>query len=116
MATGQDRLEAPAPADSSTAPGVPPDFAGQPALWNRRWLGVSLVLGLVGQAVFLPCLCAQGEAKMLFAAVLDLLWGLRVGLACYRQERGRGWVFYALLILTSPLWINLLFMTLDWWI
>ena len=82
---------------------------GKPAsTWNFTLLTAALVLGLIGQMGYLPCLCRIGVAKMAFALVFDGLILIRILLARRRKERNKGWVFYAILCCTSPLWIELL--------
>jgi hypothetical protein len=74
--------------------------------WNYRFLIGCFFVGLLGQAIFLPCLCAIGNAKMTFAGILDILILSRCIVAHSRKETGSGWLFYAVLIATSPAWIE----------
>jgi hypothetical protein len=75
--------------------------------WNYEHLIVALVIAFILQSLFLPCLCQIGEAKTNFALVLDGLVLLRSGVARLRRETGSGWVFYVVLLYSSPLWIHL---------
>jgi len=76
--------------------------------WNFTLLTAALVIGLVGQMVYLPCLCIMGNAKITFALVFDGLIVVRIAIARFRKERGGGWIFYAILCCTSPIWITVL--------
>ena len=44
---------------------------------------------------------------MLFAVIIDILILFRIGAARYLKEQGKGWIFYLILIITSPAWIQL---------
>jgi hypothetical protein len=74
--------------------------------WNYRLLIGCFFVGVLGQAIFLPCLCAIGNAKMAFAGIFDSLVLIRCIIAYSRKEKGNGWIFYAALIVTSPAWIE----------
>tara|TARA_B100000609_G_scaffold197469_1_gene194912 strand:+ start:789 stop:1091 length:303 start_codon:yes stop_codon:yes gene_type:complete len=75
--------------------------------WNYSSLTCALIVGLLAQCVFLPCLCAEGTAKINFAIVFDVLIVLRIILAKILKQRDKGWIFYLIMIYTSPLWIEL---------
>src|SRR6185503_8668092 len=77
-----------------------------PGHWNFKRLLIVFGIGLILQALLLPCLCDAGTAKMRFALVLDLLVVVRAGIAYLAREQGNGWKFYGWLIGTSPLWIQ----------
>jgi hypothetical protein len=48
----------------------------------------------------------MGTAKMTVALVLDGLVALRTVAAGILREKGKGWIFYAALVYSSPLWIE----------
>jgi hypothetical protein len=77
-----------------------------PGHWNFKRLLIVFGIALLAQALFLPCLCDSGTAKIRFALVLDLLVVMRAGIAYLARERGSVWKFYAWLIGTSPVWIQ----------
>lgn len=77
-----------------------------PVRWNLRLLAVALFIGFILQSLFLPCLCAIGTAKIFFAYSFDGLILLRMLLAYFRRETGRGWLVYAVLCYTSAAWIE----------
>lgn len=74
---------------------------------------VITVIILMLQMLFLPCLCKIGSAKLTFGLVIDLLVLLRLTVAKNEKETGKVWIFYLLLLLTSPIWIELIFMLLG---
>jgi hypothetical protein len=76
------------------------------ARWNFGNLGAALFISFVLQSLFLPCLCQIGTAKMNFALGFDALVLLRMMIAYFGRETGRGWIFYAVLCYTSPVWIE----------
>src|SRR5438128_1964516 len=76
--------------------------------WNFWHLGCAFVIGFILQQIFLACLCNIGQAKTTFALVIDALVGVRVLIAYIIRERGRGWIFYTVLLYTSPGWIAVL--------
>ncbi len=45
--------------------------SGKRSSWNFTAVTAALVIGLVGQMTFLPCLCAIGNAKLVFALLFD---------------------------------------------
>ncbi|MEN9361097.1 MAG: hypothetical protein RL095_2632 [Verrucomicrobiota bacterium] len=67
-------------------------------------------IAFITQALFLPCLCAVGTAKMALAFAIDMLVLLRFAVGWHRREQGRWWMFYCALLLSSPLWIEALAM------
>jgi hypothetical protein len=75
-----------------------------PAGWDFRHMTVALLVGFTLQALFLPCLCPIGNAKMTFAIVFDLLVLARTLVAYRRHETGRGWIVYAAFCYTSAGW------------
>lgn len=76
--------------------------------WDYRHLMGALVAAVVLQAMFLPCLCAAGTAAITLALVYDGLVLVRIAVARLRQETGRGWIFYVVLLYTSPVWMMLI--------
>lgn len=74
--------------------------------WGYKHLGAAWLSGIILQALVLPCLCSIGVAKFNFALVFDALVLLRMLMARHRHETGKGWIFYAALCLSSPLWIE----------
>ena len=80
---------------------------GSANAWNYEHLIVALVIACIAQNLWLSCLCQIGMAKMNFALVFDGLVLLRIGMARLLKETGKGWVFYAALLYTSPFWIDL---------
>jgi hypothetical protein len=80
--------------------------ATTPLRWNFRHLGAALFIGFVFQSLVLPCLCEIGTAKIKFALCFDTLVFLRMMIAYFGRESGRGWIFYAVLCYTSPAWIE----------
>ena len=78
------------------------------AEWDFIRMLLILLVAFLFQSIAVPCLCAAGVGKMKFAIIIDLLILIRIIYAKLRHEKGRGWIFYAVLLLTSPIWINLL--------
>ena len=76
--------------------------------WKYMNLLVILFLGFILQLLFLPMACHTGKANMRFAIVLDLLILIRIGIARIIREKGQGWIFYAILAITSPILIDFL--------
>jgi len=77
--------------------------------WRLLYMGPAIIAGISLQLMILPCMCPIGAAKMQSALILDGLILIRfVGARVFR-ERNRGWVFYVILCVTSPLWIELAF-------
>ena len=77
-----------------------------PGAWNFRHMAAALFVGIVFQALVLPCLCPIGTAKMMFAFVFDALILARTLVAYWRHETGQGWIVYAILCYTSAGWIE----------
>jgi len=74
--------------------------------WNHKQLLVALAIAFILQSLLLPCLCSIGTAKMKLAYALDGLVLLRIGVSYMRRGAGGGWKFYAILLYTSPVWIQ----------
>ena len=66
------------------------------------------LLAFLLQSLFVPCLCAIGTAKMKFAVIIDVLILIRIITAHIRKEKDKGWIFYTVLLLSSPIWIHIL--------
>jgi len=83
------------------------------AQWRYVAVINSLILGVLFQAVFLPCACYRGTANFYMVITVDLLIILRVIIARIRKERNKGWIFYLILphliipviLLANYLWI-----------
>jgi hypothetical protein len=76
-----------------------------PKEWPHLYLLAGWLLIVVLQMVLFPCLCADGEAQVKAALVLDGLFLARLLLARFLHEKGRRWVLYAIVLATSLLWI-----------
>lgn len=76
--------------------------------WNYDQLILAFFFAFLAQMLFLPCLCDIGEAKVHFALIFDGLIVLRLIVARLLKQKDRGWIFYAILLYSSPLWIELL--------
>lgn len=85
---------------------IPAATVTNPSRWNFRHLGAALFIGFVLQNLLLPCLCEIGTAKIKFALCFDTLVLLRMAIAYFSRETGRGWIFYAVLCYTSAAWIE----------
>jgi len=81
--------------------------AEQNAGWNYKHLACALIIGYLLQSAFLSCLCATGSAKMAMATTFDGLVVLRIIAAKMLQQKDKGWIFYVVLLYSSPLWIEL---------
>jgi hypothetical protein len=66
-------------------------------------LGIAFIL----QNLFLSCLCAQGIATITWAFVVDALILARILAGWYRCEQGRWWMVYCALLISSPIWMEL---------
>lgn len=102
-------------------PSPPPDVAADeqpanaaPVGWDIKQLLLALVLSFVLQGIILPIYMDEGPARFYFALMIDGLVFVRFLVALLCKERGRGWVFYAWLLCTSPVWISVLFRFLAW--
>lgn len=84
----------------------PPENA--PAGWDYKVLICAYLFSVFLQMMFLPCLCHIGEAKMEFAFLFDGFVLLRIIVAKIINEKNKGWQFYAILMLTSIVWIEVL--------
>jgi len=73
------------------------DSAKVRAEWNYTAMLVSLLIAMVLQSILLPCLCYAGTVNGCIAGAVDLCVVLRLIVARMRRERGKAWVFYALL-------------------
>ena len=80
--------------------------------WNYAQLALALVVAFVLDAMLLPCMCNIGTAKMQVALVFLALVVLRIVIARLMREKGKGWIFYLVLLYSSPLWIEIA----GWWV
>lgn len=78
----------------------------QPAPWNFDHLVAAWFISFLTQNFFLPCMCAAGDAKMIYAYCFDGLMAVRILIAWRCREKGKGWLFYLLLLYLSPFWID----------
>ena len=85
-----------------------PPIAPVSALWNYKALLLALGISFILQMMFLPCFCYEGGVKIDFAMKFDGFVLLRMLIACAYKERGRTWLFYAIILYTSPVWITIL--------
>jgi hypothetical protein len=81
------------------------DAPAEPAEWNYRELVWASLFGIGFQGIVLPAFQAIGEARCEYAAWFDALFIVRVLLAYFCREKGKGWMFYSMLILSSAIWI-----------
>jgi hypothetical protein len=88
--------------------GDPRMMRGSNDAWDYSRLSWALVISLILQAIFLPCLCDVGTAKLRLALVVDAMIIARAGVSFLARESGSGWKFYTWLLYTSPLWISVL--------
>lgn len=75
------------------------------------WPWVLLYLALFFDLLlFLPTLCLEGAFPFrysgVFALLLNLCIGIRIGLARWKHECGRGGLFYLVLLLSEIVWIE----------
>lgn len=88
---------------------TPSQSALDRARWDYAQLICALVLAFLLQSLFLPCLCYIGTARMQFALIIDTLVLARIIVAGVMHERDRTWIFYIVLLYSSPIWICFLF-------
>lgn len=74
--------------------------------WHHLHLLIAWGVGVLGQSIVLPCLCYEGTVKGYVALIFDLLVLARMIVARVLHEQSRGWIFYAVLCYTSPLWLE----------
>ncbi len=74
--------------------------------WNYVQLFLALIVAFVVTCMLMPCLCNIGTAKTQVALVFLVLIVLRIAVARIRKEKGRGWIFYVIVIYTCPFWIE----------
>lgn len=87
---------------------VPDESATDASGWNYKNLLFALCVTFLMQIIILPCLCYVGDARIRMAFIVDGFVILRTIIAGIFHERGRGWIFYTLLLYSSLLWIPLL--------
>jgi hypothetical protein len=76
--------------------------------WNYRYLYCALVFGFMLQSMFLSCACNRGSIRMMAAFGFDGLMVLRIIVVKLLKQKDKGWIFYMILIYSSPVWIRLL--------
>jgi hypothetical protein len=74
--------------------------------WDCEQLILALVVTVVVQYVTLVYACEAGVAKIKLACVFDALVALRFIAAWALRQRDRGWIFYLVLLYSSPIWIT----------
>jgi hypothetical protein len=74
--------------------------------WNFGHVWVAFIVAILLQSLILPCLCAEGTVKGMIALGFDTFVAIRVAIAWLRNETGRGWLFYTILLYTSAFWIE----------
>ena len=74
--------------------------------WNYVQLVLALIVAFVLDAMLLPDLSNIGMAKAQVALIFLALVVVRIAVARIRREKGKGWVFYLILLYSSPLWIE----------
>ncbi|GAG03113.1 unnamed protein product, partial [marine sediment metagenome] len=77
--------------------------------WNYRHLISALVIGFMIQMFVFPshAYCGRQSVALTFAFVFDGLIVLRIYVALWVRQKGKGWIFYAVLLYSSPFWIAL---------
>ncbi|MCG3138529.1 MAG: hypothetical protein HJJLKODD_02394 [Phycisphaerae bacterium] len=65
-----------------------------------------LLLALLLQIMLLPCLCSHSQIKIMAAVILDVAVLVRMLIAVSRNESGYWLRGYAVLLITSCLWID----------
>jgi len=80
---------------------------------TQKWpiLKISLWLVLIAflQLIFVPCMCAKGQVKIMMAFSLDALFIIRVVIAYVIKEEGRAWIGYLIVLASTIIVIPLLF-------
>ena len=80
--------------------------------WDYNALFKALAISVLLQTMFLSFLCFEGKIMTDFAMLFDAFVLMRILIAWLRKERGRTWLFYAILLYTSPIWILTVFVIL----
>ena len=65
--------------------------------WNYSVALLLLLCAMLLQMTVLPCLCYRGTVNMYIAGAVDAMVILRLMIARMCRERGKGWIFYAIL-------------------
>jgi hypothetical protein len=76
--------------------------------WNYRQLLLALVIGFLLQFFLADWLHVKGDTEFKFGLGFDVFILLRMTIAYFRKESGRGWIFYAVLCYTSIVWIDII--------
>jgi hypothetical protein len=74
--------------------------------WNFQHVWLAFIAAIFLQSLILPCMCMEGTVKGWIALGVDMLVLIRVAVAWGRNETGRGWLFYVILLYTSAFWIE----------
>ncbi len=82
--------------------------ANEKSNWNFRHIWIGVAISATIQAVVLPCMCSHGDARGLFAVCFDALIVARTWIAWHFKEKNKAWIFYLILMYSSPIWIWLL--------
>jgi hypothetical protein len=77
--------------------------------WRYIHLFAAFIIGVMLQAILLPCCGGGARVILTYADIFDILVLLRVFAAWGLGEKGKGWIFYAGLLYSSPFWIVWLF-------
>ena len=78
----------------------------QPAVWNFRQLLIAFFVTLTIHTVILQGTDPIGPVLIRFSWMFDGLVLMRILVALVLNEHGRGWLFYMILLYTSPIWIS----------
>ena len=65
--------------------------------WNYKEALMSLLIAMLWQVFLLSSACVGLNRELRFALAVDVLILLRLVIAHSRRERGKGWIFYAVL-------------------
>jgi hypothetical protein len=83
-----------------------PPKVGVISPWNYRQLLLALGIVFILETVILYEFTVLGDAIVEVWLIFGLLYLVRVAWARWRRETGRGWIFYAVLMWTSPAWLR----------
>ncbi len=81
--------------------------ASEPEYWNYKHIFIALGVAFFLQVVSNPPEFGYSTAyPMALGMTFDLLILLRTFAAMILRERGKGWLFYTILLYLSPIWIQ----------
>lgn len=83
--------------------------------WHFGYVAAALLVGMVLQIIWLPCLCSIGKAKRAFAGMVDVLIILRILMAYFTKEESNGWKAHSILALSSFAWIDVVSRIMFGW-